>query len=469
MTRSANPSRGIGAVLVLLILVSLVLIGGVVVSFQRWEGQPPTMRFDREFKSLGRKPPLSVQIEDAGNGLNHTSVSLKQKDQLVSLFEESYPGPSLLAFWRVGEKKAVTIEVGKLMSEKYKVQDGPATLLVTASDHSWRGFFGGNQAQLQRDFVFDIYPPRLEVLSSQHYINQGGSECVVYRVSPDAEVSGVQAGPNFFPGYPAGSDPNLRFALFAFAYNIPENSPLKVVARDGAGNEAVAGFWNKLFPKKFRSRAIPLDDGFLQKVVPEVMSHSPSIQDQGELIKTFLEINSKLRKANHDQITELSRKSAPRFLWDGAFLQLSNSQVESLFADHRTYVYQGKEVDRQDHVGFDLSVTQQYPIEAANDGVVLLADYFGIYGNTVLIDHGCGLISLYGHLSSIGVQVGQQVKKKDVVGRSGATGLAGGDHLHFGFFLHGVPVNPTEWWDGKWIKDHVLDRISAGSQPQKTN
>jgi murein DD-endopeptidase MepM/ murein hydrolase activator NlpD len=469
MKQSANESRGIGALLVLLILFVLTVIGGFAVSIQRWEGQPPTIRFDREFKSLGRKPPLSLQIEDGGNGLSQLSVSLKQKDQLVSLVEESYPGPSLLAFWRTGEKKSATIDLGKLISEKYKVQDGPASLLITASDHSWRGFFGGNHTQQQRDFVFDIYPPRLEVLSSQHYINQGGSECVVYRVSPDAELSGVQAGPNFFPGYPAGSDPNLRFALFAFAYNIPENSPLKVVARDGAGNEAVAGFWYKLFPKKFRSRPIPLDDGFLQKVVPEVMSHSPSIQDQGELIKTFLEINTKLRKANHDQITELSRKSAPRFLWDGAFLQLSNSQVESLFADHRTYVYQGKEVDRQDHVGFDLSVTQQYPIEAANDGVVLLADYFGIYGNTVLIDHGCGLISLYGHLSSIGVQPGQQVKKKDVVGRSGATGLAGGDHLHFGFFLHGVPVNPTEWWDGKWIKDHVLDRISGGSQPQKTN
>ena len=255
----------------LLILFGLILIGGFAVSFQRWEGQPPTIRFDREFKSLGRKPPLSLQIEDAGNGLSHISVSLKQKDQLVSLVEESYPGPSLVAFWRTGEKKSATIDLGKLISEKYKVQDGPASLLVSASDHSWRGFFRGNHTQQQRDFVFDIYPPRLEVLSSQHYINQGGSECVVYRVSPDAEVSGVQAGPNFFPGYPSGSDPNLRFALFAFAYNIPENSPLKVVARDGAGNEAVAGFWYKLFPKKFRTRSIPLDDGFLQKVVPEVM------------------------------------------------------------------------------------------------------------------------------------------------------------------------------------------------------
>lgn len=467
MTLARNLNRGVGVLPVFLGLVALILLVGFAASFRRWEGQAPSVRFDREFKSLGRTPGLSLQVEDAGNGLNKVTVLLKQKDQRVSLVDESYPGPSLFTFWRTGQQKATTIDLGRLIAEKYKVQDGPASLAITASDHSWRGFFGGNKSQQQRDFVFDIYPPRLEVLSSQHYINQGGSECVVYRVSPDAEVSGVQAGPNFFPGYPTGSDPNLRFSLFALAYNIPEKSLLRVVARDGAGNEAVAGFWNKVFPKRFRSREIALDDGFLQKVVPEVMSHSPNVKDQGDLIKTFLEINSKLRKANHDQIRELTPKSAPRFLWDGAFLQLSNSQVESLFADHRTYVYQGKEVDRQDHVGFDLSVTQQYPIEAANDGVVLLADYFGIYGNTVLIDHGCGLISLYGHLSSIGVQVGQQVKKKEVVGRSGATGLAGGDHLHFGLFLHGVPVNPTEWWDGKWIKEHVLDRLGDDALSRK--
>ena len=90
----------------LLILFVLMLIGGFTVSFQRWEGQPPTIRFDRELKSLGRKPPLSLQIEDAGNGLGQISVSLKQKDQLVSLVEQSYPGPSLLTFWRTGEKKS---------------------------------------------------------------------------------------------------------------------------------------------------------------------------------------------------------------------------------------------------------------------------------------------------------------------------------------------------------------------------
>jgi hypothetical protein len=469
--KGPHPSeRGLSSLLVLLVLVFSLLIVFLGMSFRRWEGQAPILRFNREFKALGRSPNLSLTIEDAASGLSRVSVSLQQKDQLIPLVEERYEGPSVFAFWKTGSRTSTTIELGKQITEKYKVQDGPASLTVTASDHAWRNFFRGNQSRAQRDFVFDTHPPRLEVLSGQHYINQGGSECVVYRVSPDAETSGVQAGPDFFPGYPASpSDPDLRFCLFAFAYNIPENSAPKLLARDAAGNEAITTFWYKLFPRKFRSRSIPLDEAFLQKVVPEVISHSPSVQDQGDLIKTFLEINRRLRQANHDQIAEFCRNSAPRFLWTGAFLQLSNSQVESLFADHRTYVYKGKEVDRQDHVGFDLSVTQHYPIEASNDGVVLYADYLGIYGNTVLIDHGCGLISLYGHLSSIVVQPGQQVKKKDVIGRSGTTGLAGGDHLHFGFFLHGVPVNPTEWWDAKWIKDHVLDRIKTAAEAPKLN
>ena len=470
MDQLRRNDRGMSILGFILSFLGILLIFYFLMTYQLWEGKAPEIQFDRTFNSLGRNPVLNLRIEDPGNGLKQVSVVLKQKDQLVALFDESYPGPSLFTIWRTGRQKELTIDLGKLLAEKYKVQQGPASLNVVASDHSFRSFFGGNRAQLQKDFEFDIYPPRLEVLSGQHYINQGGSECVVYRISPDAILSGVQAGPNFFPGFPVPrADPNLRFSLFAFAYYLPENAPLKVIARDEAGNEAVATFWNKIFPKKFRSRDIQLDDGFLQKVVPEIMSHTPDIKDQGELLKTFLEINSVLRKANHDQIRAFCAKSAPRFLWDGPFLQLSNSQVESLFADHRVYFYQAKEVDRQDHVGFDLSVTQQYPIEASNDGAVMYADYFGIYGNTVLIDHGCGLLSLYGHMSSIDVKPGDQVKKSQVIGKSGATGLAGGDHLHFGMFLQGVPINPTEWWDGKWIKDHVLDRLKDLSSSTPKN
>ena len=89
------------------------------------------------------------------------------------------------------------------------------------------------------------------------------------------------------------------------------------------------------------------------------------------------------------------------------------------------------------------------------------ARYFGIYGNCVVIDHGYGLLSLYGHLSSISVEEGQAVERYETIGRSGETGLAGGDHLHFTILLHGLPVNPQEWWDAHWIHDRLKLKLGA--------
>ncbi len=445
---------------------ALALVAVVALSYPRLEGKEPQVLFDREFEALGRTPALQLTVEDAATGLKQVRVVLTQNGSEVVLVEDSFDGPGTLALWGTGADKSRTYDIGTLIAQKYQVQDGPAHLRVSAADYALRGFGGGNQTEMTREFVFDIYPPRLEALSGLHYINQGGSECALYRVSADAEASGIQVGPHFFPGLPVDpSDPELRFALFAFAYDLPVDTPVQLVARDRAGNESMAGIGHRVTPREFRRRQILLSDSFLQKVVPEIVSRTPGVRDQGELIDTYVEINSRLRRANHEALAEISKQSEGRLLWEGAFLQLSNSQVESSFGDRRTYMYQGEEVDRQDHVGFDLSVVQRYPIEAANAGRVILAEYFGIYGNAVLIDHGAGLVSLYAHMSSIDVEVGQVVGKKEILGRSGATGLAGGDHLHFGLFLHGVPVNPIEWWDPQWIQDHVLDRLAAGTGP----
>ena len=459
-SREARIARwGIVAVLTLILLVGL--------SYRRLEGQEPQVMFDRKFEALGRTPSLQLTVKDPASGLKQVRVVLTHEDGEVVLVEESFDGPATLTLWGTGAEKSRTYDIGTLIGEKYQVQDGPARLSVSASDYALRSFLGGNQTEMTREFVFDIYPPRLAALSGPHYINQGGSECALYRVSADAEASGIQVGPHFFPGFPVDpSDPELRFALFAFAYDLPADTPVQLVARDAAGNESTAGIGHRVTPREFRRRQIVLSDSFLQKVVSEIVSRTPELRDQGELIDTYLEINSRLRRENHEALAEISEQSEGRLLWEGAFLQLSNSQVASFFADRRTYMYQGEEVDRQDHVGFDLSVVERYPIEAANTGKVILADYFGIYGNSVLIDHGTGLVSLYAHLSSIDVEVGQMVGKKEILGRSGATGLAGGDHLHFGLFLHGVPVNPIEWWDPKWIQDHVLDRLAAVSEPR---
>jgi hypothetical protein len=226
--RNFETERGrFGPFVFLLILIIILFIGAIVVSWKRWEGQSPEVRFNRDFKSLGRKPDLSLTVVDPGSGLKSLSVALKQKDQTVILVDEKYPGPPKWSIWEVGDQQSKNFDLGKLIAEKYKIQDGPASLVVSATDYSYRNFLRGNHNDISRDFAFDIYPPRLEILSGQHYINQGGSECVVFRVSPDAETYGVQAGPNFFKGYPVGNkDANLKFALFAFAYYLDPKTPL---------------------------------------------------------------------------------------------------------------------------------------------------------------------------------------------------------------------------------------------------
>src|SRR5262249_18029667 len=156
------------------------------------------------------------------------------------------------------KEKKKTYDIGKLITEKYKADDGPATLSISATDNSLRNMLQGNRADVTKDFTFNVKPPQLEVLEGQHYINQGGSECVVYRVSGNVEPSGVKVGERFFPVYKL--DKHRRFALFALEYDWPADIPLKVVARDAAGNEVTAEFWHKVFPKKFRSRDLPLED-----------------------------------------------------------------------------------------------------------------------------------------------------------------------------------------------------------------
>jgi murein DD-endopeptidase MepM/ murein hydrolase activator NlpD len=157
----------------------------------------------------------------------------------------------------------------------------------------------------------------------------------------------------------------------------------------------------------------------------------------------------------------LAAESRQAFLWDGSFLPMPNGQVMSPFAERRAYLYEDEQVDEQFHLGYDLASVRRAPVPAANGGVVVLAEYFGIYGNAVLVDHGYGLASLYGHLSEISVEAGQRVERGETVGLTGETGLAGGDHLHFAILLQGLPVDPVEWWDPKWIRDRIASKLGA--------
>ena len=312
-----------------------------------------------------------------------------------------------------------------------------------------------------------LEPPQVSPVSTFHYVNHGGSEFVVYRVMPEGVASGVRVGDHEYPGFPAKgagitSDPALRVAFFALLYDQDLKTPIQLFARDEAGNEGTVALEHQVFPKPYAKSRIELNDAFLQRVVPAIAGASP---DEGiatdDILAGFLKINGDLRQKNNALVAGLAAKTSPDLKFKDAFQQLGDSQVEARFADTRTYVYKGKEVDRQVHLGYDLAVTAQVPIAAAHRGTVVHAGDLGIYGNCVVLDHGLGVQSLYGHLSSIDVKVGDSVEKGQTLGRSGMTGLAGGDHLHFTMLVGGQQVTPVDWWSKQWMEDRVLRKIAA--------
>jgi murein DD-endopeptidase MepM/ murein hydrolase activator NlpD len=391
--------------------------------------------------------------------LTFVKVELVQGDKAVTIVDKNYPPSSQIFFWRdKTEKDVLKTEVGR--SVLPALTGGTAIIRVTAGRaKTWLRH--PDPVVEEVSLPVKLTPPSLQVTSTQTYVAQGGCEAVTYRVGDSAVRDGVRAGSWWFPGFPLpGGGKQDRFAIFAIPYDMAAPDARLVVA-DAAGNESEHTFIDKFYPNPFRSDNVTVDDAFFNKVVPEIMSQSPEITDRGSLLENYLAINKELRLKNAETIKQLAHKSKPEFLWDTAFYVMPNSKLMAAFADRRTYLYQGKVVDHQDHLGLDLAVTKQAPIPAANSGIVVKAGFFGIYGNAVIIDHGYGLQTIYGHLSSISATEGQKIARGAIIGKTGETGLAGGDHLHFCTMLQGLPVNPKEWRDSHLIKDRIVRKLGA--------
>lgn len=414
---------------------------------------------------IGQGGTLDVSIDAPGAEITALNIQLEQKGKSFAVLDVvSAPADALV---REGDRVRVTRPIGKKTLPE--LESGPATLKVRASRPVLRGLRQVS-SESSREIQVRLTPPRVGVVSTHHYVNLGGAEFIVYRAAPADVESGVRVGDFAYPGFPGSgaglSDPELKVAFFALLYNQPADTPMEAYARDIAGNDARAQFDHRIFPKRFRNSTIPLDDKFLSRVVPAILQSSPRLQaSAGDLLPAFLKINNDLRRMNNEAIAALAKKTAPAILWEGAFQPLGGSQVESSFADFRTYMYGGKEVDRQVHLGFDLAKTTNAPVAAANHGKVIFAEELGIYGNTVVVDHGIGVQSLYAHLASFAVKAGDDVKKGQTLGASGQTGLAGGDHLHFSMMVNGQFVNATEWWDPHWIEDRVMRKLRDAGLP----
>ena len=447
---SSSPSRGSRAALVVLSIVFLGLCAGAWYLWPRFEREAPQVRLAPDTDVLGTAP-LEIIVSDKGAGLKSVTATLSSGGVDHPLAAEQYAEPAT-------EKK-----IAVLATRLKGLKEGPAVLKVTARDRSWWRWFGGNETVVQKNLAIDVTPPSIDLVADDRYVSFGGVGAIVYKPSADTATSGIKIGKYFFPGYPGQikGNPEHHFVLFAHPYDTPSDARAMLVATDKAGNTREMPLVYELRNVNYRKSTLKITDAFIQsKVAPLLTDVSAR---QGSPKEIFVRVNNGLRKENDDKIAAITKKGTPKMLWQGAFSQLSNSKVEANFADARSYDYNGEIISNAYHLGFDLSVTRQYPVEAANSGTVAFTGDLGIYGNTVILDHGLGLFTLYSHLSSIAVKEGESVPTRHILGRTGETGLAAGDHLHYGVYLNGVAILPIEWWDQKWITDNIAPKLEGHS------
>lgn len=447
MERSGNS----GPRLPLLVLagIALFLLLGMGVLVKLNERSLPTVKLVGEIERLGQEINLGIEAADVGRGLRSISLALRQGDQQTLLLEREFPSQG---FFQAGP--AAFHETVALAGRDLKLREGTADLIVTVRDYSWWNWLAGNTVRESRPVVIDIRPPALAVLEATRYLKPGHAGLVVFKADEPLRQAGVILNGFLHPAFalPAAGE-GMHAAYVALPHDAVTISEAMVTAADLAGNQGRTGV-SFIFKAAVKiSDRINLGDGFLNLKLPEFAAHYPEMS--GPPLEQYLYVNRVVREQNNRKIMEICRQSAPERLWDGVFLRMRRSSPKAGFADHRSYFYQGDKIDEQFHLGLDLASTSQAEIEAANRGKVVFADYLGIYGHTVIIDHGQGLFSLYSHLSRITAVPGDLVDKGAILGYSGVSGMAGGDHLHFSMLINGIFVNPKEWWDRAWVADHL--------------
>jgi Peptidase family M23 len=392
--------------------------------------------------TIGQATPVAVHVHDT-HGVSKLTATLAQNGAQYPVWQTPTASKNT--------DSTFNFEAG--VKTTPQLHDGPARLILEATSD---GLFHGT-TRWEREVNVVTQPPVVSADSDQHYLYLGMADLATMNVTGSYTSAGVRVGNQTFRAWPMpGGKPGL-FSPFAFAWNMPPGTTPLAYASNAAGNDVTTPL-TIIFPKKeqpvYTQHEIQVSDQFMQKVLGELDPNGT-----GDPVARFVKINTEMRQANNKTLADLRLKTADSFLWYQPFTRQSHAQAEATFADVRSYIYHGQKIDQQVHLGYDLAVTQHVGVEASNDGRVVWAAPLGIYGNCIVVDHGYGLQTIYGHLSRIDVHEGDMVKRSQIMGLSGMTGMAGGDHVHFAMQLDGVQIDPKEWWDAHWIQDHVARRV----------
>lgn len=437
------------------IIIAVMAVVLAIVLVKLLEKESPQISLADTSPKIGINRDLAFTATDAKSGIRHIAIELIQKTTQLEIYRNdfartgyfSHSGPNLV-------QETITITPKSL-----KLKDGDAVLKITVRDFSFWGWMAGNVSVHEYPVLIDTRPPQVTILESPRYIKSGGAGLIVYRVNEPVTGQGVTINDHFYPGFRQADRKDEQFVSYiGIPHDTEKIESAIITVTDLAGNKGRADFSMILKRPPLKTDKINVSDGFLNQKLPEFSQSYPEMT--GTPVEQYIYVNNEVRQKNAREISRITSSSQPERLWQEPFKQMNNSMARANFADHRTYFFQGKEIDKQVHLGIDLASTRHDEVKAGNHGKVVFADYLGIYGNTVILDHGQGLFSLYAHLSQINVAVDDMVRQDSILGLSGTTGMAGGDHLHFSMLINGIFVNPLEWWDGPWLRVNVENPLT---------
>ncbi len=415
----------------------------------------PVANISPESGQVSLDTNFKLDVVDEKTGLKSVYIVAKQGEKSFEI-----AGETLLAKEKAFSKEFNIKDLG--------LGEGAFTVEVVSLDASYAKILGGNESIQSFTFDLDAKPPKISMLSGPANIKRGGAGMVSYKVSEDVQKTGIVIDGQLFPAFPASNskaeagegDKALYYnCLFPFPFEVSiENFKPQIMAQDLAGNITTDRLITNSVDYVYPTDVVKISDNFLRNKEDEFRKILPDSDEP--VLELYKKINNDIRKENQKAIIEIVKGTAPTFYWSGAFQQQPRSVSRANYGDSRTYMYNGEKIDFQTHMGLDLASTTQDIVRASNKGKVIFADYLGIYGYTVILDHGRNLQTLYSHCTTMNVEVGDIVEKNADLGTSGISGLAVGDHVHFGVLVGGVAVQPLEWLDAVWVRNNITSRMN---------
>ena len=449
-----NKKSPLGLLMSLILIIIFSAIGYIYLSPAFEQNKPIIESKTSVYWNL--KSKIQIKIND-DTGIKYYKITFKDGSKNIVLSQK---------IMATTEKELILdIEPPKL-DMFYKGQN--TILEVEVIDNSKWNFLEGNKTVKNINVKIDTKKPIANVISNSRYIQRGGSGVVVVKVKDDnlknAYISfNDKVQFKLTPFYKE----NYYVALIAWPMNIESFEKINLFVEDMANNITITKVPFYIQAKKFKKDNIKLSEKFIQNVSATVLEQSFE-PVPNELKDIFVYSNSVLRAKNIKTIEETIEKNSSTQRIDDfnikAFKRLRGSKTVAHYGERRHYYLNGEKINEAWHLGIDWASVKKAPIRSTNEGIVILKDYLGLYGNSIIIDHGMGLSTLYAHTSSQDVTFGESVSKNQKIGNTGSTGAVFGDHLHFGVLVQGVEVNPIEWMDKNWIKVRISDIINKAKK-----